>query len=284
MTAPHEWPFTISVVIPARNETHTIAGVIAGVKSVVPTAEIIVVDDASSDNTADQAEQAGASVIRRPHNIGNGAGIKTGVRAARGDVVVVLDADGQHNPADMPKLLKYIGPYDMVIGERSRSGQQNTIRWLGNTLLNKLGSYLIEMDMRDLTSGFRANKMSWPTTSALAFGKAGYHVRFEPIDVAPRRTGHSAQKLLRNGFRFTGIILRITTLFAPMRVFFPVAVSMGLLSIVSFLVSYFITDIGRFRIPNSAVALFVGGIIIFMFGLLAEQIAGLRFQRREERR
>jgi len=298
MSAPQQWPFTISVVIPARNETHTIANVVSGVRAVVPDAEIIVVDDASSDATADQAAAAGAVVIRRPHNIGNGAGIKTGVRAAHGDVVVVLDADGQHNPADMPKLLQHIGTYDMVIGERSRAGQQNMIRWLGNTLLNKLGSYLIEMDMRDLTSGFRAmrrdimleflhllpNKMSWPTTSALAFGKAGYHVRFEPIDVAPRRTGHSAQKLLRNGFRFTGIILRITTLFAPMRVFFPVAVTMGFLSIASFLVSYFVTDIGRLRIPNSAVALFVGGVIVFMFGLLAEQIAGLRFQRREERR
>jgi hypothetical protein len=149
--------------------------------------------------------------------------------------------------------------------------------------------------MRDLTSGYRAmrrdvmieflhllpNKMSWPTTSALAFAKAGYHIRFEPIPVAPRRTGHSAQKLLRNGFRFTGIILRITTLFAPMRIFFPVSLTMGILSLLSFLLSYFVTDIGHLRIPNSAVALFVGGMVIFMFGLLAEQIAGLRFQRRD---
>lgn len=295
MSDQTQWPFSISVVIPARNETHTIGKVVSDVRAVVPSAEIIVVDDASTDDTADKAANAGAKVIRRPHNIGNGAGIKTGVRAATGDVVVVLDADGQHDASEMPKLLQYIGPYDMVIGERNRAGQQNAIRWLGNTLLNKLGSYLIEMDMRDLTSGFRAmrrsvmmeflhllpNKMSWPTTSALAFGKAGYHIRFEPITVAPRRTGHSAQKLLRNGFRFTGIILRITTLFAPMRVFFPVAVTMLISSISSFVVSYLITDPGRLRIPNSAVMFFVGAVIIFMFGLLAEQIAGLRFQRRE---
>ncbi len=295
MTNPTTWPFSISVVIPAHNETHTIASVIAGVKAVVPAAEIIVVDDASRDDTADKAEGAGATVIRRPHNVGNGAGVKTGVRAAHGDIVVILDADGQHNPADMPKLLQYIGQYDMVIGERTRAGQQNTIRWLGNTILNKLGSYLIEMDMRDLTSGFRVmrrsvmlefvhllpNKMSWPTTSALAFGKSGYHVRFEPIDVAPRVTGKSAQKLIRNGFRFTGIILRITTLFAPMRIFFPVAVLMFLLAVASFGISYLYTDAGRFYIPNSAVMLFVGSIIVFMFGLLAEQIAGLRFARRE---
>ena len=125
------------------------------------------------------------------------------------------------------------------------------------------------------------NKMSWPTTSALAFGKSGYHVRFEPIDVAPRVTGKSAQKLIRNGFRFTGIILRITTLFAPMRIFFPVAVLMFLLAVVSFGISYLYTDAGRLYIPNSTVMLFVGAIIVFMFGLLAEQIAGLRFARRE---
>ncbi|NBU63895.1 MAG: glycosyltransferase family 2 protein [Chloroflexia bacterium] len=296
MSEPRRWPFTISVVIPARNETHTIAEVVRGVAQVVPDAEIIVVDDASSDDTADKATDAGATVIRRPHNIGNGAGVKTGVRAAHGEVVVILDADGQHNPADMPKLLQFIGTYDMVIGERNRAGQQNITRWLGNTILNRLGSFLIEMEMRDLTSGYRAmrrdvmmeflhllpNKMSWPTTSALAFAKAGYHIRFEPIPVAPRRTGHSAQKLFRNGIRFTGIILRITTLFAPMRIFFPVSVTMGMLSIISFLLSYFVTDIGRLRIPNSAVALFVGGVIVFMFGLLAEQIAGLRFQRRDQ--
>lgn len=295
MTSPTTWPFSISVVIPAHNETHTIATVVAGVRAVVPAAEIIVVDDYSRDDTADKAEGAGARVIRRPHNVGNGAGVKTGVRAATGDVVVILDADGQHNPADMPTLLQYIGPYDMVIGERTRAGQQNTTRWLGNTLLNKLGSYLVEMDMRDLTSGFRVfkrsvmldfihllpNKMSWPTTSALAFGKAGYHIRFEPIHVAPRVTGQSAQKLLRNGFRFTGIILRITTLFAPMRVFFPVAVTMAVLSLLSFLISYVYTDPGRLYIPNSAVMFFVGAIIVFMFGLLAEQIAGLRFARRD---
>lgn len=295
MSDQHEWPFSISVVIPARNETHTISTVVRDVRNVVPNAEIIVVDDASTDDTADKAAHAGAHVIRRPHNVGNGAGIKTGVRAARGDVVIVLDADGQHDAREIPKLLQYIGPYDMVIGERNRAGQQNAIRWIGNSLLNKLGSYLIEMDMRDLTSGFRAmrrsimmeflhllpNKMSWPTTSALAFGKAGYHIRFEPITVAPRRTGHSAQKLLRNGFRFTGIILRITTLFAPMRVFFPVSMTMLLSSISSFVVSYVITDPGRLRIPNSAVMFFVGAVVVFMFGLLAEQIAGLRFQRRD---
>jgi glycosyltransferase involved in cell wall biosynthesis len=289
------WPFSISVVIPAFNEGPRIAGVVAAVRDVVPLAEVIVVDDNSRDATAANAEAAGARVIRRPHNMGNGAGVKTGVRAACGEVVVVLDADGQHDPHDIPLLLTHIGAYDMVIGERDRAGQENGLRWLGNSLINRFGSYLIEMDMRDLTSGFRAmrrvvllefihllpNTFSWPTTSALAFARGGYHVRFEPIRVQRRAGGKSSQKLLRNGVRFGLIILRMTSLFAPLRVYFPMALLMAALSMVSFLISYFITDPGRFFFPNSSVALAVGAVVVFMFGLLAEQIAALRFQRRD---
>jgi glycosyltransferase involved in cell wall biosynthesis len=153
MSEPQRSPFTISVVIPAHNETHTIAEVVRGVAQVVPDAEIIVVDDASSDDTANKAERPGQPSSAAHTNVGNGAGVKTGVRAAHGEVVVILDADGQHNPADMPKLLQHICPYDMVIGERNRAGQQNTTRWLGNTILNRLGSFLIEMDMRELDIG-----------------------------------------------------------------------------------------------------------------------------------
>ncbi len=291
-SSPSNRQLSVSVVIPARNESHTITRVIHGIYAQRPDAEVIVVDDASTDDTADQAEAAGARVIRRPYNIGNGAGVKTGARAATGDVVVVIDADGQHDPADIPRLLSYIGPYDIVIGARDRAGQQNLIRWLGNSALNRLGSYLIGQDMRDLTSGFRAmrrealmefvhllpNQYSWPTTSALAFAKAGYHVRFEPIKTRRREAGQSAQKLLRNGVKFVLIILRIVSLFAPLRVYFPVAVVMFIFSLLSFLYSFLITYPGRLFIPNSAVALFVGAVIVFMFGLNAEQIANLRFK------
>src|SRR5262245_33056304 len=199
------WPFSVSIVIPAFNEGRTIGGVIGAALAQCPNAEVIVVDDASQDDTAQQAQAAGARVIRRPYNIGNGAGVKTGIRAATGDVVLILDGDGQHDPNDIPRLLAQIGAYDMVIGERDRAGQQNTLRWLGNSALNRLGSYLVGMEMRDLTSGFRAmrrsvigeflhllpNQFSWPTTSALALAKAGYHVRFEPIAAHRRLAGHS---------------------------------------------------------------------------------------------
>src|SRR6266540_6260664 len=154
--ATQRWPFSVSIVIPAMNEGHTIGRVIRAVQAQCPDAEIVVVDDASRDNTADEAAAAGARVIRRPYNIGNGAGVKTGIRAATGDVILILDGDGQHDPADIPRLLAHIGPYDMVIGERDRAGQQNLLRWLGNSTLNRLGSYLVGLEMRDLTCGFRA--------------------------------------------------------------------------------------------------------------------------------
>jgi glycosyltransferase involved in cell wall biosynthesis len=287
------WPFSVSVVIPARNESHAIGAVVRGVLAHVPDAEVIVVDDASTDDTPDQAELAGAKVVRRPYNIGNGAGVKTGIRTATGDVVVVIDADGQHNPADIPRLLRHIGPYDMVIGMRDRTGQQNTFRWLGNSLLNRLGSYVAGMPMEDLTSGFRAmrrpivaefvsllpNQFSWPTTSAMAFVKAGYHIKFEPIQVRARTGGRSSQRLIKNFFKFLMIIFKIVSLFAPLRVYTPVAITMVVLGVISFLLGFFLgPEPFRLKIPGSAVVLFTGSMIVFMFGLLAEQIANLWFK------
>ncbi len=283
--------FRVSVVIPAMNEAQTIGQVIDAVFAQCPDAEVIVVDDASRDATADVAEAAGAKVIRRPYNVGNGAGVKTGVRAATGDVVVIVDADGQMDPADLPRLLRHIGPYDMVVGERDRAGQQNTLRWLGNSALNRFGTYLVGMEMRDLTSGFRAfrrsvmleflhllpNRFSWPTTSAMAFAKAGYHIRFEPIAMRRRQGGQSTQKLMRNGVRFGLIILRIVTLFSPLRVFFPIFLALEALALAAYFWS--IANGDRWlHIPQSTGIFFLGGIIIFLFGLISEQIASLRFK------
>lgn len=284
-------PFSVSIVIPAFNEGATIGAVIAGARAHCPQAEVIVVDDASSDDTAARAESAGARVIVRPYNIGNGAGVKTGIRAASGDVVVIIDGDGQHDPADIPRLLQFIGPYDLVIGERNRAGQENTRRWLGNLVLNRLGSYLVGIEMRDLTSGFRAmrrsvmrevlhllpNQFSWPTTSALAFAKAGYHIRFEPITTHRRAAGRSTQTLFRNGVKFVLIVLRIVTFFSPLRVCFPLFVLLEALAAVAYGWS-----VARgspwLHLPPSTVMFFLGGIILFLFGLISEQIASLRFR------
>lgn len=282
---------SISVVIPAFNEAATIGRVVRAAREYCPGAEVLVVDDASTDGTADEAEAAGARVIRRPYNLGNGAGVKTGIRAANGDVILILDGDGQHDPADIPRLLAHVGPYDLVIGERSRGSQQNAVRWLGNVVLNRLGTYLVGIEMRDLTSGFRAmrrdviaeflhllpNRFSWPTTSALAFAKAGYHVRFVPITVHKRAAGRSTQELLPNGIKFTLIIMRIATLFSPLRIFFPIFVLLELLSVTAYVWS--IAEGGPWlHLPPSTVMFFLGGIVLFLFGLISEQIASLRFK------
>jgi hypothetical protein len=206
-------------------------------------------------------------------------------------VVVIIDCDGQHDPADIPRLLQHIGDYDMVIATRTdRTSHEINLRWLGNSMINRFGTYLAEQEMLDLTSGFRVmrravileflhllpNRFSWPTTSAMALATAGYHIRFEPVAMHKRLGGQSTQKLLKNGVRFVMIILRMTSLFAPLRVYLRVALTLFGLGLLSFLVSFFITDPWRFRVPNSATALFVGSIVVFMFGLLAEQIAAMR--------
>jgi glycosyltransferase involved in cell wall biosynthesis len=293
--APRAWPFSVSVVIPAFNEGPRVGAIIRAIRAHLPDAEIIVVDDASADDTAAQAAAAGARVIARPYNVGNGAGVKTGVRAAIGDVVVVMDADGQHDPHDLPRLLSYVGPYDMVVATRvDRESQENTVRWLGNGAVNAFGSYLVGAPMLDLTSGYRAfkrdvlleflhllpNTFGWPNTSAMALAKAGYHIRFEPVTMRKRQGGQSTQKLFKNGVRNILIMLRMVSLFAPLRVYFPAALAMFTLSLLAYVASVAVNGVWL-KIPNATAALFVGGIVVFMFGLLAEQIAGLRFQRHD---
>jgi glycosyltransferase involved in cell wall biosynthesis len=295
MERAQRWPFSVTVVIPAYNEEPRVAATVKGVRAAVPDAEIIVVDDASRDGTGDTAERTGAQVIRRGHNNGGpGAPIKAGVRAASGDVIVIIDCDGQHDPNDIPRLLQYMDRYDMVIAERpGRTSHENFRRYFGNLLLNKLGSYLIEMEMKDLTSGLRAmrrsamleflhllpNGFSWAMTSALSFAKAGYTVRFEPISMKKRQGGQSTQKLFKNGIKFGMIILRMISLFAPLRVYAPIALSMFVLGMLSWILNMLVFDPLRgLYIPNSALALLVGSVIVFLYGLQAESIASLRFK------
>jgi glycosyltransferase involved in cell wall biosynthesis len=296
---PSDHPFRVTVVMPAYNEAHGIGRVLDTVRDYLPTAELLVVDDASADETSAQAEAAGARVVRHPINRGNGAAVKTGIRHATGDVVLLMDADGQMNPAYIPLLLEKLAQgFDMVVGTRSSTTQGDTLtRRLGNQALDWLGGYLVESEVRDLTSGYRVmrreiileflhllpNRYSYPTTSTLALTQAGYMVGYVPIEGQQRQGGKSRQQLFRNGIKFGLIIMRMISLFAPLRVYFPVGAVMLLLAVLSFLISFFFTDVGRFHIPNSTVVLFVGSIIVFLFGLLAEQLAALRLQRQRDK-
>lgn len=289
--APTSYGFSVSVVIPARDEEESIARVLRGIADVLPQAELIVVDDGSIDATGEQARSAGARVVRHPESKGVGSGVKSGFRAARGEVVLVMDADGQMDPAYIPDLLgKIADGYDMAVGARTEDTIGDTsARRAGNKALVALGSYLVETPVHDVTSGYRAvrrsvmleylhlvpNRYGYPITITLALVKAGYSVAFVPVVSRRRETGQSRQKIWRNGFKFGIITLRMISLFAPLRVYLPVSLGMAFLGLISFLISFFITDPSRFHIPNSAVGLFVGAIIVFMFGLNAEQVATL---------
>lgn len=291
------WPFTVTVAMPAHNEAHAIAGVIREIQAVCPDAEILVVDDASTDETAAEAAAAGARVVRSPYNKGNGASVKTAIRNAQGEVVLIIDADGQHPPGDIPRLLEHMLTYDMVVGERRRNTHASRTRMLGNWVLARFASYVVGMPLADLTCGFRAmrrevilefvhllpNGYSWPTTSLMSFAKAGYSVKFVPIATLKRSGGRSRQKLLQNGVKFTMIILKIVMLFSPLRVMFPVSLAMLGLSILGYVLSIIADPSNVLHIPPSTVMFFVGAIIVFMFGLLAEQIVALGLAGRRER-
>jgi glycosyltransferase involved in cell wall biosynthesis len=281
--------YTLTVIIPAYNEGDSVHKVIAKIREMRPDAEIIVVDDGSKDNTTQAARDAGARVIRHPYNKGNGAAVKTGLRAAHGDVVLLLDADGQHPPDVIKAVLAPIGEYDLVVGARTKQSESALIRDIGNGIFNGLASYLAGREIPDLTSGFRAmkremimefihllpNLYSYPTTSTLAFLKAGYNVTFVPV-VARKGTGRSNTKILRDGTRAIVIILRIITLFAPMKIFLPMSIVLFVLGVIYGVANIFLFGINR--IPNGSVLLILSSLFIFLFGLISEQIAAMRFE------
>lgn len=274
-------PRECSVVIPAYDEAASIGDVVAAVRRAGDWAEVLVVDDGSRDDTAQKARDAGARVVRHPYNKGNGAAVKTGIRSARGDVVVLLDADAQHDPGEMGRLVEPIGEYDMVVGAR-QPGDQSALRAAGNAVFNAMASWLTGVRIPDLTSGFRAarrerllevlhllpNGFSYPTTSCLALIKGGHNLTFVPIRARPR-VGRSKIRPLRDGVRFLLIILKIVTLFSPLKVFFPISAAALALGC-----AYGLWNVWYLgNIPMGAALLIQLAVVVFLFGLISEQIA-----------
>lgn len=280
---------TFSVVLPAKNELAAIGQTVQAIARLHPDAEILVVDDGSVDGTASAAEAAGAVVLRHPYCKGNGAAIKTGARAARGEVIVFMDADGQHNPEDISRLLHQIaGGHDMVVGARQKGSQASFGRGLANSFYNGLATWMTGHDVHDLTSGFRAvrsekfreflyllpNGFSYPTTSTMAFFRAGYSVKYIPIHAA-KRIGKSHIRLLKDGLRFLLIIFKIGTLFSPLKIFAPVSIAMVFLA--SFWYGWTFFHEGRFT--NMSALLYTGGVMVFLLGLISEQVTALMYQK-----
>jgi glycosyltransferase involved in cell wall biosynthesis len=274
-------PAAVSVVIPAYNEEEAIGEVVTAALSRAGWREVLVVDDGSGDRTAERAQAAGARVVRHPYNKGNGAAVKTGIREAQGEVVLLLDADGQHDPAEMLRLTAPVGVFDMVIGARSFADQP-TVRALGNAVFMALASWLTGRRILDLTSGFRAakrerlleilhllpNGFSYPTTSCLAFLKAGHNVAFEAVQARPR-VGTSKINVARDGVKFLLIILKIVTLYSPLKVFFPISAASFALGL-----AYGLWNVVQFqKIPMGSALLIQLAVVVFLFGLISEQIA-----------
>jgi len=282
----------VSIILPAYNEAQVIASVLERIRAVAPqgdTWEIIVVDDGSDDGTGDAAAAAGARVVRHPYNKGNGAAVKSGLRAALGSRICLLDADGQHDPGEIGRLLGRLDDYDLIIGARSGGAGGGWVRGFGNWCYNRLASYLSGRRILDVTSGFRAarlapmaefiplypNGFSYPITSTLALIKAGYNVDFEPITVS-KRVGKSKIRVLRDGARFLMIALRIVSLFSPLRIFLPIAVALFTAG-----AGYGVwTILDESHVTNTSVLLCLSALLVFLIGLVSEQIALMRFERR----
>ena len=281
-----------SIVIPAYNEAASIGAVVRELSAAARWREILVVDDGSSDGTGAEAAAAGARVVRHPYNKGNGAAVKSGIRLATGACILIADGDGQHRPADAARLVSQIGDYDLVVGARSGDTHATLSRRIGNAVLNAIASFLTEQRIPDLTSGFRAarreqlleflhllpNGFSTPTTTTMAFIKAGYSVRFEPI-AAARREGVSKIRLGSDGFNFFLILLKVITIFSPLRLFAPISAAAFAVG-----AGYGVwTIVTQSHVTNSSVLLIVLSVVILLVGLVSEQISSLRFEGRTPR-
>ncbi len=281
-----------SVIIPAKNEAEGIGKLIQDlltVKELGSKPEILVIDDGSEDKTGEAATEAGATVIRHPYSRGNGAAIKTGIRNAKGDFLIMMDADGQHIPSEIPHLIEELDEnIDMVVGARKKESQSSIGRYLANQFYNKLASFLVEKPILDLTSGFRIvdrkkalslvnllpNYFSYPTTLCMSFFKLGYGVKFKYVKVK-KNEGKSHIKPIKDGLRFVTIIFKIIGLYSPLRVFLPTAFVFFFLGVARYVYTYF-SD-GTFT--NMSAMLFSTSVMVFLMGLISEQISTLIYSR-----
>lgn len=287
-------PQNLSIILPAKNEAESLQALLPKLKSLYPNTEILVVDDGSTDATANVCEDAGVRVIAHPYSKGNGAAIKTGARHADGEYLIFMDADGQHRPEEIEKLTVLLEQgYDLAVGARDRNDQANQARWAANTIYNRIASLIVGRRVDDLTSGFRAcnaakfreflhmlpNGFSYPTTSTMAFFRAGYSVGFTPIQLSARREGSKSHiRLFRDGTRFLLIIFRVGTLYSPLKLFLPISVFFFL----SALSYYGYTYLTSGRLTDGTGLLFISSVLIFLIGLVSEQITHLLYSTRPD--
>ena len=280
----------LSIVLPALNEEIGLSKLLPRLKEMLPDAELIVIDDGSTDNTEELCKQNNVIIHKHPYRMGNGASIKHGARIARGKVIIFMDADGQHNPDDIPILLEQLEQgYDMVVGARSPVTHASFMKRTGNTFFNRFASLMTGKKILDLTSGFRAvradpfrkflyllpNGFSYPTTSTMAFFRAGHPVGYVPVHAGDRHhSTNSNIKVISDGIRFFIIILKIGALFSPMRLFLPISMSLFLTGVAYYAYTFFMYH----RFTNMSALLFISALMIFLIGILSEQVSSLHYR------
>lgn len=278
----------VSIILPAKNEAASLLSLLPKLKMIAGEVEIIVVDDGSTDNTKQICRDNAVRLVCHPYSMGNGAAIKSGARIAKGELLVFMDADGQHKPEDIQHLLaKLEDGYDMVVGARSRVSQAGIFRAIANGFYNKLASWMVGQNVADLTSGFRAvraskfrkilyllpNGFSYPTTSTMSFFRSGHGVAYVSIH-APKRIGKSHIRLLQDGFRFVLIIFKIGTLYSPLKLFLPISLSFFMTGVGYYLYTF----LSFHRFTNMSALMFLASIFVFLIGLVSEQITALTYK------
>lgn len=279
----------LSIVLPARNEAAGLRAILPRILALMPDAEVLVVDDGSTDDTPAACAEHRVKHLRHHYPKGNGAAIKTGARAALGDVIVFMDADGQHKPEDIPGLLdEFNKGYDMVVGARQAGSQAGLHRAAANDIFSRFASWMVMQPIADLTSGFRVvraarfrqflyllpNGFSYPTTITMSFFRAGYGVAYFPIHSPRRSSGASHIHPLRDGLRFLLIIIKIGTLFSPQKLFLPVSAGFFLTGVAYYLYTYLTA--GRFT--NMSALLFISAVFTFLIGIVSEQVSALHYK------
>jgi glycosyltransferase involved in cell wall biosynthesis len=278
----------VSIILPAKNEAAALNELLPRLRAAQPNAEIVVVNDGSTDATPEVCARHGVRMLIHPYSMGNGAAVKTGARAAKGEILVFMDADGQHREGDVAALLKKLDErYDMAVGARSWSSQASVHRGLANAMYNRLASWVVEKPVLDLTSGLRAaraakfrkflhllpNGFSYPTTITMSFFRAGYTVGYVPI-TADRRNGKSHVRILKDGMRFFVIIFKICTLYSPLKIFLPISAFFFVTGLGYYLYTFFTSH----RFTNMSALLFITSVLVFLIGLVSEQITLLTYK------
>jgi glycosyltransferase involved in cell wall biosynthesis len=276
----------LSIVIPVYNEEKAIGEVLDKLitQRQEKNWEILVVDDGSNDQTARIILNYPVRLIRHHGNRGYGAALKSGIRHSTSDFIVIMDGDGQHNPQDIRRLLREVENSDLVAGARQKKSHSPLWRMPGKWFLSLLANYLMRQRIPDLNCGFRIYRreilmpylpicpdgFSFSMTSLFAFLSDNYRVTYIPIETGNRK-GRSSVTLF-TGFETILLILRIITLFNPLRIFIPISAGCILFGGSLFFIYYFFHDRGSV----SALVLLLIGVQFFFFGLVSDQLARFR--------